>query len=1576
MKNIFRRLILAAGFLMSTLNLGAYAAEPSQFKDGEKVLFLGDSITRAGGWYSMVSLFYETRFPDRHITWMNAGISGDTAAGALQRLQWDILDRKPDTVVIMFGMNEAGRPDLPGKIGSEDRVKLYHDTMVELVSKLKKAGVQVVLCTPSPSEATAQLPTEAKPEINAGLTRIAQVARELAAEYGLPLVDFNGPMNKIAVDFQKTNPSFTLIGNDRTHPGELGSTLMGSLFLQAQKVSSVVSETIIDASTRQLVSVQNAQVSELQVKEGQISFTLLEKALPVPFEGKSREALKLSPDNELEKAEKTMAAPREAHTNAGWHCLPVQEALNRLLLQVANLPDGRYELLIDGQSVGQWNHDELSRGVNLAGVRITPQYQQSLQVKKSHDQRHGLSSADRGVAFTKLYTLEPARVDINDKAAVKTVLDRLINDPEAPTNPSLAGGGFAQVMAKNYFKTLEKSEEMATALVAAEKEIDRTNKPVPHRYLLRLVQPLLTLEQRQVAFANRRSPEQFTKTAKELLELLVLDNAGLLRSNLRLRKGYQKVADLAKEKPVEAMEAWRDYFMEKMRNSQIEGLGVIPYNPAENEKTVARAEELMQGKLAEGLAPMQPGSVWLPITLKNNVISNPWRPALFEPLANAFLITGERRFLDKWLEYIDDWAMHEVGDASIAPTDFSDLTNAYVPQIRIVCSTLSSIARTLPRGKIDLPADTLARILTKLVRVYFPAGLIYFESNPQNWTPHTMPGYMDTAMLIEEFKATEYFFNRAKHRQETYNTIEFLSDGSETEHALWYNRNLWNGCSDVLDLAKDKRKASGFPRLSWQRFFSNPLWQDQQRRTLAARGRYMLQMLTPQSQNPLGNRNDHRVVPGILDGEEYSLFEVYSDLQVLTETLRGNTAFGLPDFTMSAFPYSGSWLMRTGWGKGAGYGHFFCSPFPAGGHALPEMKGNNGLYLSYAGQDILLAGGFGNYSYDRSPLRVDGQEQFSLAGIGHGGVGKGHKGFSVAYVDPQLRGWRSHSGMAFDFAEGLYDRPYGYSIDDHHDNGNYTADYLAERARAVITGVSHQRQVFFVRDANIWVVLDRIRSAVPHEYSLDWRLPVAPLRQFEGKPALNFKDKTFTPETIQVDAARQSVFTSGADMANLAIRQFGPPMEFATERNDGEAIKNDFTLRYKLYDFWRISGGWKSLGNDLVVSLIEVIPAGTGSQIQSIEPLGDGKTTRGFRAKLTDGQSLAFATASSGKAELKVGGLSAKAEALLVRNDSGLALGCESLEGREPATANFEFSTDRARKVSLTPIYATIEPVTIAPERNVIMGAEPVTLSCATEGVEIRYTIDGSEPNLQSPLYSGPFTVEGNLMVKARAFRPGLNRLPVTVACTHASVTKVAYYNLQKPLEPLAPLPLDDKKVKPGLKADYYQGDWRELIFYPEWIKPVKSVTVKNIFELCTPNPTTVFGWTYSGFLAVPEDGVYTFHGPEELVTSRQEPGYSLRLFVGQELNAVGRATGNLNEWYPATTRHAYGTWSIALKKGLHPFKVIYVDYRTDAVERMNHPGMRLNTVWDGKVPELLVSGPGIDSQSIPKAWLFSETNK
>ncbi len=49
-----------------------------------------------------------------------------------------------------------------------------------------------------------------------------------------------------------------------------------------------------------------------------------------------------------------------------------------------------------------------------------------------------------------------------------------------------------------------------------------------------------------------------------------------------------------------------------------------------------------------------------------------------------------------------------------------------------------------------------------------------------------------------------------------------------------------------------------------------------------------------------------------------------------------------------------------------------------------------------------------------------------------------------------------------------------------------------------------------------------------------------------------------------------------------------------------------------------------------------------------------------------------------------------------------------------------------------------------------------VELLCNTEGAEIRYTIDGSEPNLKSQKYEHPVQIRKDAMVKAKAFKKGL----------------------------------------------------------------------------------------------------------------------------------------------------------------------------------------------------------------------------
>ena len=83
-----------------------------------------------------------------------------------------------------------------------------------------------------------------------------------------------------------------------------------------------------------------------------------------------------------------------------------------------------------------------------------------------------------------------------------------------------------------------------------------------------------------------------------------------------------------------------------------------------------------------------------------------------------------------------------------------------------------------------------------------------------------------------------------------------------------------------------------------------------------------------------------------------------------------------------------------------------------------------------------------------------------------------------------------------------------------------------------------------------------------------------------------------------------------------------------------------------------------------------------------------------------------------------------------------------------------------------------VQPVVISPDGGYFPGAHSVTLTCATPGAEIRYTLDGTNPSETTNLYSAPFMVSGAVTVKAKAFKEGL--LP--------SVVSSVSYNMQ--LEP------------------------------------------------------------------------------------------------------------------------------------------------------------------------------------------------
>jgi len=344
----------------------------------------------------------------------------------------------------------------------------------------------------------------------------------------------------------------------------------------------------------------------------------------------------------------------------------------------------------------------------------------------------------------------------------------------------------------------------------------------------------------------------------------------------------------------------------------------------------------------------------------------------------------------------------------------------------------------------------------------------------------------------------------------------------------------------------------------------------------------------------------------------------------------------------------------------------------------------------------------------------------------------------------------------------------------------------------------------------------------------------------------------------------------------------------------------------------------------------------------------------------------------------------AEAESLLVTANGGIVMGCRnfSINGRSQPVAHpdFEFTRSPAggsAKLAITPIYRPIAPVEIGPARNVFMDEVEVTMTSKTPEVEIRYTEDGSEPTPQSTLYKGPFPLSHSAIVKAKAYRPGVAKNPPHTSGTHATATSRAVFDKELPAKALVV-----QKSEPGLKARYFEADWRKLWLRLDSLKPQAEASGVEAFDLSVVPATNAplgeaaaprkkfYAVEYSGFLDVPETGTYTLHAPREYVMPDIDQGYELRVFLGQNVVPYGGRTQavGLNEWYPSTRLHAQGNWSVTLEKGMQPIRMVFLDYRTDAPARLNQKGLA-DYVWSGVTPDLKISGPGMKPQPIPAAW-------
>jgi len=260
------------------------------FKDGDRIMFIGSSIAMRGSNFHYINLFYATRYPDRRITFLNGGISGDITNEIIERLEEDVLSKNPAWVVIMLEENDL-QPGLyyksrQGEPGiAEKRQKCLENwckNADSIVRILKNANVKIILETPTIYDQTGNLPAENAYGVNDSLQKCAAYLRQLSKKYNLPLIDCWTILKEINKIVQEKDPANSIIGKDRVHVSRMGYFVMACQFLKTLPGNPIVSNAVIDGKGDKLIRQVNCSVTGLESSSTKLSFNHKSEALPFP----------------------------------------------------------------------------------------------------------------------------------------------------------------------------------------------------------------------------------------------------------------------------------------------------------------------------------------------------------------------------------------------------------------------------------------------------------------------------------------------------------------------------------------------------------------------------------------------------------------------------------------------------------------------------------------------------------------------------------------------------------------------------------------------------------------------------------------------------------------------------------------------------------------------------------------------------------------------------------------------------------------------------------------------------------------------------------------------------------------------------------------------------------------------------------------------------------------------------------------------------------------------------------------------------------------------------------------------